>query len=444
MSFEEHSREQLLAKIDALNRQLTVLREKANGHVHTEKALIKSKSTAYAMMNATSDLAVIMDTNGVILNANEAALRRVGKSMAELTGKNIFDFFPPEFKEFKKVYVHIVSQTKEPHRFQDEFDGMIFQVCIYPIMDDEGEVEKLAVFATDETENRRMEELLFRYSQILSTIHDPMAYIDRNYIFRTVNDVYINIYQRSRKQIVGHHMAELVGQDFFKEKIKDNIDLCLTGQKVQQQEWFVFPEERRRFMYVTYYPLFSKDRKTVTGVVVNAMDITKIKAMEDKLKKLSITDQLTQIYNRVKFHETLNEEIRRYMRYETDLSIIMFDIDHFKSVNDNYGHDVGDKVLVTLVQVVKKCIRDTDIFSRWGGEEFILLLPHTSLDNAAMLAERIRLRVEEHHFGQVESITCSFGVSEFSPEDSDETFTKRVDEALYHSKRNGRNQVTVK
>jgi len=234
-----------------------------------------------------------------------------------------------------------------------------------------------------------------------------------------------------------------LGTEFFQDKIKANLDLCITGQKVQQQEWFDFPDSERKFMYVSYYPLFSKDNKLVAGVVLNSMDITKIKEMEEKLKLLSVTDQLTKIYNRVKFHEALTEEIKRYRRYETTLSIIMLDIDHFKSINDTHGHDVGDKVLVGLVKLIQNYIRDTDVFSRWGGEEFILLLPHTTLPNAAKLAERIRMRIEEYLFEVAGNITCSFGVSEFTDADNEETFTKRVDNALYQSKHTGRNRVTV-
>lgn len=424
----------------SIEQQLQELRSQLH---HTENALIKSKAATYALMNATSDLAVILNKDAVILEVNEATVRRVGLNVSQLTGKCLFDFFPTEFKEFRKMYMNIVEQTKEPLNFQDEFEGMIFQVCVHPILGHDHEVEKLAVFVSDNTEYRRMEELLYRYSQIFSTINDPMSYIDKNFIFRTVNNAYLNIYKKSRKEIVGNHVQKLLGKDFFQEKIKTNIDQCLKGETVQQQEWFNFPDGTRRFMYVSYYPLLSKDNKTVTGVVLNSTDITKIKEMEDKLKKLSVTDQLTGIYNRVKFHEALTEEIKRYRRYEASLSIIMLDIDHFKSVNDTHGHDVGDIVLVRLVKLVKDYIRETDIFSRWGGEEFIILLPHTTIVNAAKLAERIRIRITEEVFDTAGAITCSFGVAEFNANDSDETFTKRVDNALYKSKHDGRNRVTI-
>jgi len=442
MRIDDVSKEQLVKKIKALDRELSRFKDGDAKHIFTEGALIKSEAKAQAFMNATSDLAVLLNTKCVILEVNEAAIRRFDKNVTDVVGKNLFDLFPPEFKEFKRVYVDIVLQTKEPHSFQEEYKGRTFQVCIHPILNNDDEVERLAVFVSDYTKYRRNEELLYRYSQIFSTVQDPMCYIDRNYIFRTVNDAYLNIYKKSGKEIVGHPVAELLGKEFFEEKIKKNFKRCLKGQKVQQQEWFDFPDSSRRFMYMSYYPLFSKDNKSVTGVVLNSTDITKIKEMEEKLKLLSVTDPLTQIYNRMKFNETLTEEIKRVKRYKTPLSMIMLDIDHFKEINDTHGHDVGDKILVSLVNQVKNFIRETDIFSRWGGEEFMILLPLTTLEHAAILAERIRLEVMRHKFAVIGSLTCSFGVSEFLADDSVETFTKRVDNALYESKRNGKNRMT--
>ena len=444
MSGKYSTKEVLKEKIKALEEEIKRLKHRESKRVHKERALIKSKATAHALMNATSDLAVLLDTRGIILEVNEAAIHRVGKSIDELTGKCIFDFFPQEFIDFRKGYINIVQQTREPLRYQDEYKGLILHDCIYPILDDDGEVERLAVFVSDNTEHRRNEEKLYTYSQIISTILEPVAFIDKNFIYRRVNDAYLKIYQKQKKEVIGRTVEKIMGKDFIEKKIKWNMEKCLTGQGVQQQEWFDFPDGKRRCMYLNYSPMFAKGKPITTGVVLNSMDITQLKEMEEELKRLSITDPLTQIYNRGKFQQALEEEIKRQRRYETDLTAIMLDIDHFKPINDTYGHDVGDKILVKLVELVKQCIRETDIFSRWGGEEFMILLPLTSLDDAARLAERIRVKVMKSYFEVVGPITCSFGVSELLPEDTDETFTKRVDNALYESKRNGRNRVTVR
>jgi len=444
MKLEDQSKDQLIRNINKLVEDINRLKEKDAQHIYTETALLKSKTTSYALLNATSDLAAILDTNGIILEINEAALRRIKKNVTELTGKSLFDFFPPEFKDFRKMYFNIVQQTKEPLRYQDEYLGMILHVCLYPILDKDDEVEKIAAFVSDNTEYRKNDELLYRYSQILSTIHDPIAYIDKNFVFLNVNLAYQEMFKKTINDIVGHPAEAIYGKDFIEKKIKTNLLLCLAGQRIQQQEWFDFPDGKRRCMLMSYYPLFPKDKPTPIGVVLNSIDITKIKELEEELQRLSITDQLTQIYNRTKFNAALSEEIKRLRRYNTELSLVMLDIDHFKHINDTYGHDIGDKVLVSLVQIVKRCIRETDIFSRWGGEEFMLLLPHTNIENSIKLAERIRKKVQETNLETVGTITCSFGVSQFNENDSDESFTKRVDNALYDSKRSGRNRVTWK
>ncbi|MCF8002507.1 MAG: GGDEF domain-containing protein [Halanaerobiales bacterium] len=167
----------------------------------------------------------------------------------------------------------------------------------------------------------------------------------------------------------------------------------------------------------------------------------KLEQKVQKITRVSEIDQLTKIYNRVKFKKELEKEIKRVKRYDNDLSIIMFDIDHFKKVNDNYGHDLGDKVLRQITNVVTKTIRETDIFARWGGEEFIVLTPDTNLDSATELAERTRINIEKAKINKVGQITCSFGVTKFKKGDSFNSFTKRVDNALYQAKETGRNKV---
>ncbi len=176
--------------------------------------------------------------------------------------------------------------------------------------------------------------------------------------------------------------------------------------------------------------------------VVVFSDITQIEISRKELRRLSITDALTNIGNREFFNENIEKEINRAKRYKTPLSLLMFDLDFFKKVNDNYGHDVGDIVLQEVSKAVKKVLRNTDIFCRYGGEEFMIIMPETSLNEAIILAERIRKTVENLQIPPVKQITISIGVTELKEDDTIETFIKRVDDSLYQSKENGRNQVT--
>jgi len=162
------------------------------------------------------------------------------------------------------------------------------------------------------------------------------------------------------------------------------------------------------------------------------------------VRKLSETDQLTQIYNRHRFVRSIEEETSRSNRYGSAISLIMFDIDHFKQVNDNFGHDVGDIVLRDLARIVEEGIRKIDVFARWGGEEFMILMPETELEDASTVAEKLRALIENHPFPKAGNITSSFGITGYVEGESFDEFTKRVDEALYESKENGRNRCTIK
>jgi diguanylate cyclase (GGDEF)-like protein/PAS domain S-box-containing protein len=172
-------------------------------------------------------------------------------------------------------------------------------------------------------------------------------------------------------------------------------------------------------------------------------DITKRKKLESKLETLAVTDTLTQVFNRIKYYEIMKRETERTKRYDHPLSIIMFDIDRFKEVNDTYGHTVGDYVLRTLTQIVKKNLRETDYLVRWGGEEFIIIAPDTDLKKAKILAERNRKASEKYKYDHAGQITVSFGVTQFMKDDNEDTVIKRADDALYEAKRKGRNRVEV-
>ena len=178
-------------------------------------------------------------------------------------------------------------------------------------------------------------------------------------------------------------------------------------------------------------------------VYFNKVLFPKIMSMEDELKKLASTDSLTQAYNRTKFDEILSKETERARRYDHSLSVVLFDIDHFKKVNDTYGHLAGDQVLKTIVDITRKNIREIDYLIRWGGEEFMIILPETGLDKAEELAERIRQIIEIHQFNEIGKVTVSFGVAQLRKSDSEKTFIKRSDDALYKAKINGRNRVEV-
>jgi diguanylate cyclase (GGDEF)-like protein len=172
-----------------------------------------------------------------------------------------------------------------------------------------------------------------------------------------------------------------------------------------------------------------------------ASDQEQQKKLREHLQALANVDELTGAFNRRKLQEMLSYEIERTRRNQNNLSIIVFDIDFFKRVNDTYGHPVGDQVLCKLVTIVKQSIRKIDSLYRIGGEEFVILCPDTNNEQVLNLAERIRQSIENTSFDEVEQVTISLGVTQFKESDQQKEFINRADKALYKSKENGRNQV---
>jgi len=155
------------------------------------------------------------------------------------------------------------------------------------------------------------------------------------------------------------------------------------------------------------------------------------------------TDPLTGLANRSKLNHQLDQEIARAARYGGPVAFIIYDVDQFKHINDNYGHTTGDKVLIELSSLASANIRMTDVLARWGGEEFAIIVPETPAKKAAELAQSLRATIEAHIFPEVGTVTCSFGVAEYQPGDTTETLVERADKALYCAKVNGRNRVEM-
>lgn len=176
---------------------------------------------------------------------------------------------------------------------------------------------------------------------------------------------------------------------------------------------------------------------------VSNIEMKKSEKKEHKNSKLKI-DHLTNAISKDSFNEIIGFKIIESKHMNSPLSMVLFDIDHFKKINDTYGHLVGDTVLRELAEVVKKSIRESEYFVRWGGEEFIVLLPGTSLEGAKMVAEKLRRAIEAHRFPTVGQVTSSFGVTALRTDDTIKTFLERCDEALYEAKEAGRNRVKVK
>ena len=265
----------------------------------------------------------------------------------------------------------------------------------------------------------------------------------------TDKDGYITYANEALTRHTGYKKSELIGQtnsifksgkhqDSFYAELYETIALKQTYKTIfinAKKDGSIYYEEQ----VVT--PILNEESNLVEYYVSTSKDVTERIKTQEKLKVLATTDTLTGILNRYSLNQKIDEEIRRVKRYDGIFSLMMFDIDFFKKVNDSYGHDVGDYVLKEFSKIIFEGIRDTDIFGRWGGEEFILLAPSEDLKGAMELSEKIRKSIEQYDFNDVGTITVSIGITTCNGYAEKEKLLKKVDDALYEAKERGRNRV---
>ena len=171
--------------------------------------------------------------------------------------------------------------------------------------------------------------------------------------------------------------------------------------------------------------------------------VKEVETNQNKLEELTQIDELTKLFNRRKILDLINCEYDRSKRYEISDTIIIFDIDHFKKINDTYGHNTGDSVLKELATLLKQIVRKTDHVGRWGGEEFIIIATQTNINDSKIFTEKIRKTIEQNKFSEVDKVTCSFGIAKLDTDLDYKESINKADKALYKAKETGRNKVIV-
>ena len=308
------------------------------------------------------------------------------------------------------------------------------------------------------TDHTRTEEELYRSESFLNTIfdsfRDPFSIVDRDYTLIKFNDAYA--------RATGKRVRDLFGKRCFEVlKGRDSIcDDCIVEKTFQSKDSCVkeklqaMPGGADAWIEIFTYPIFDQNHN-VSHVVEYSRDITERKKGEEEkkaliqnLNHLSTTDGLTGLLNRRALNDILRHEIDRACRYNTELSLIICDIDKFKTINDSYGHTAGDRALQLVAETLKNALRRADIPGRYGGDEFMVILPETPLSGAKSLAEKIRFAVYEQTLelpgNNRVRLSLSLGVASCcSSEDSLDTLVALADAALYSAKQSGRNRVSV-
>ena len=276
------------------------------------------------------------------------------------------------------------------------------------------------------------------FESLTEELPEPILVCNERIIY--TNPAFEKLIGLSSRYLQGKSVFDLLDKS-NREILQDSLNSLIASHKKHIEFDVQIPKKNGQLIWVNVSIKAVYDSEEPRFIYL-LKDVTKRKEEKEKLRRLANLDQLTNIYNRRKFQELFELEYKRNKRYKRSLSCIFFDIDHFKSINDNFGHDIGDSVLKELSSLVLNSIRETDFFARWGGEEFVILLPETSKDVAFHIAENLRKKIKKEVFTKVKDVTVSLGVAELKTEDM-KTFLKRADQALYKAKNNGRDCTVV-
>ncbi len=295
----------------------------------------------------------------------------------------------------------------------------------------------------DITDIEQTQTQLKLLSQVVEKTEDLIRITDKDGIITYANPAFYKFTGFEPDEVLGHPSnllkSDQLSKDFY-ERMWASIS---AGESFHAT--FVNKKKNKQIFYEqqTITPILN-DKQVVQSFVSMGKDITERVLAEQENELLARTDKLTGAGNRHRGDEFLEVSMQQAKRYHSPLSIILFDIDFFKTVNDEHGHQVGDEVLVSLSELIKQQIRQADLFVRWGGEEFLVIAPQTTLAHAELLAEKIRQSVEKADFGEVTHLTISCGVTDVKGQETAQELMVRVDGALYEAKKTGRNKVVIR
>lgn len=423
------------------------------GGARFDAAIVDAKLLTTVMDNVGAFI-YIKDILGRYLYANKRVLSLFDVSLANLVGSVDSDLF--DLKQSNQLQENDFRVMRYGETIEQEEKNVLIktsEIRFYwsvkkPLYGENGEIIGMFGISTDITERKLIEEKVNEQNQLLNTI---LENVDAH-IYLKDSEQYLRYVNRKTADLVGRPVEDIVGQkdvDVFGTQVADAMHIndqivFSTGERQTAREMVRTESGEERHYWSIKVPLDTQGNiKTLIGF---STDITELYQLQEKLRLESIKDSLTALFNRRFLFKAAEKELATASRKRRSTGLLIIDIDHFKEVNDAYGHPQGDKVLFQVGQILERNVRKGDTLARVGGEEFALLMPDTSFGEAESLAERIResvgasaIRLEN---GSDLQVTLSIGVAVDSESQLPlEKFYAEADRLLYIAKNLGRNQV---
>jgi diguanylate cyclase (GGDEF)-like protein/PAS domain S-box-containing protein len=412
-----------------------------------------------AAIDSSMDGITIYNQDGKFIYANQAFASLSGYAIPqEVIGKTCKQFYDEQ--EFERMEQVCAPSLRKSGQWRGELvakrknGSTYFQEASITMLPEGGRV----CIIRDITWRKRSEKRLLRSERFLNTIfdsiRDPFCIFDKDFRIVRVNDAYAEMKNKETKELIGRKCHEVlygstdICPDCVVDKTFQSSDPCA------KEKHFTLSDGSDIWVEMYTYPILDEEGR-VSHTIEYTRNITDRKEAEDekrhiisRLEHLSNTDSLTGLLNRRALTDSLNYEIDRAKRYFSELSLILCDIDNFKEINDTYGHEAGDRALQTISSLLKTILRKTDIAGRHGGDEFMLILPETSIKGAENLADKLLSSVRGTSLPLKNDrsirLSMSIGISGLEAgTDSTDTFMKRADEAMYASKQAGRDRIST-
>ena len=430
------------------NKQTSTLNSSLGNTISIEAKMLAE------VLNNVGAFIYTKNLEGLYTYVNQPVLDLFNKSLEDVIGFDDSHFFDLDLSEQlnrndQKVMLQGVAvESEETNYIRSLKETRIYKAVKKPLFDTDGNVVGMCGISTDITDEKNLQKMVRSQQHLLNAVLDNAdAYIymkDIDRTFQYVNSKVAELFGDSAENIIGKKDTEVLSIEVAEHFHLSDQKVFDTNEKQIIEESSEDDSGELRHYISTKIP-YQLEGGT-PALIGFSTDVTELYTLKEEFRKQANTDSLTALYNRRYFTEHAEREFYRAKRHLRIVSLISIDIDHFKNINDGYGHPAGDKVLISVAKCLLPCIRQEDILARIGGEEFSILLPETTLQSANIVAERIRLNQSNLSIvGEWEGkikLTVSIGVTCIRFEDNtfDDFFT-RADKALYQAKALGRNQV---